>query len=427
MKGKVIDGRAKSGIFIDPKMFDTKKGAIKMFASNKLQTEEVKYHNEQARKMDMLICRINEAYNFERDKDNVSGKWLVNVVASGNVSQDFNSDKTLYRLFNDFISRKQRVNSSVKNLISCFYSLIRYEIYLRESGRKHRSFSFDVDIMAKEDIEGYRNYISNEKKLSEKYPVIFEKIQSSENTGKCRVKERGNNTVCEMMKNFKSFFSWMNREGITDNRPFDTIEIGTQKYGTPFYITCEERDKIASTPMPTEKLERQRDIFVFQCLVGCRVSDLRRLTPDNITDGILVYTPHKTKEDGQQSLQARVPLHKKAIELIRKNAGKDRYGRLFPVTSNVTYNSDIKRIFVLSGINRMVEVRNPVTGEMENRPINAVASSHLARRTFVGNLYLKVADPNLIGKMSGHVEGSKSFARYRKIEDETLKNVIELL
>ena len=59
--------------------------------------------------------------------------------------------------------------------------------------------------------------------------------------------------------------------------------------------------------------------------------------------------------------------------------------------------------------------------------INEIASSHLARRTFVGNAYFKVSDPNIIGKMSGHVEGSKAFSRYRKIEDSTLLDVINQL
>ena len=81
----------------------------------------------------------------------------------------------------------------------------------------------------------------------------------------------------------------------------------------------------------------------------------------------------------------------------------------------------------MAGITRKVEVRNPKTGETEFKPINEIASSHLARRTFVGNAYFKVSDPNIIGKMSGHVEGSKAFRRYRNIEDETLINVINLI
>lgn len=95
-----------------------------------------------------------------------------------------------------------------------------------------------------------------------------------------------------------------------------------------------------------------------------------------------------------------------------------------PFISAIKYNVAIKDIFTLAGITRKVEVRNAKTGEMELRPINELASSHIARRTFVGNAYKQVADPNIIGKMSGHVEGSKAFARYRDIDDETLKDVI---
>jgi integrase len=146
-----------------------------------------------------------------------------------------------------------------------------------------------------------------------------------------------------------------------------------------------------------------------------------------IHNGVLVYTPHKTKDETSEAIQARVPLHQKALSLIEKYRGVDPEGRLFPFITAQRYNGAIKVIFKMSGIVRKVEIRNPKTGENEFVPINEVASSHLARRTFIGNAYFKVTDPNLIGKMSGHVEGSRAFARYRKIEDETLKEVIDLI
>lgn len=65
---------------------------------------------------------------------------------------------------------------------------------------------------------------------------------------------------------------------------------------------------------------------------------------------------------------------------------------------------------------RPVVVYNPTTGEQEIHPLNEVASSHLARRCFVGNLYKQVKDPNLVGALSGHKEGSRAFARYRVID-----------
>ena len=247
-----------------------------------------------------------------------------------------------------------------------------------------------------------------------------------------------------MRTRLKSLFLWFYEEGLTANRPFDGVKIGTAKVGTPYYITIEERNQIANTDlaakwetmskeekkparMPLKTLMEQRDIFVFQCLIGCRVGDLLKMTDSCINNGILVYTPHKTKDEGFDSFQARVPLHQKALELIEKYRGVDSKGRLFPFITAQRYNDAIKVIFSMAGITRKVEVRNPRTGENEYKPINEIASSHLARRTFVGNAYFKVSDPNLIGKMSGHVEGSKAFKRYRRIEDETLKSVIDLM
>ena len=86
---------------------------------------------------------------------------------------------------------------------------------------------------------------------------------------------------------------------------------------------------------------------------------------------------------------------------------------------------------VKAGIERMVTVRNPVTGKNEQKCIADVASSHLARhlarRTFVGNLYKQVKDPNLVGKLSGHKEGSRAFARYRDIDDDMVREMTDLL
>ena len=75
----------------------------------------------------------------------------------------------------------------------------------------------------------------------------------------------------------------------------------------------------------------------------------------------------------------------------------------------------------------MITVLNPTTGREEKRPLNELASSHLARRTFVGNLYKKVKDPNLVGSLSGYAEWSKAFARYREIDEDMKKELVDLL
>ena len=59
--------------------------------------------------------------------------------------------------------------------------------------------------------------------------------------------------------------------------------------------------------------------------------------------------------------------------------------------------------------------------------LDEVASTPTERKTFIGNLYKQVKDPNLIASMSGHTEGSRAFARYRNIDDDMKKELVNLL
>ena len=79
------------------------------------------------------------------------------------------------------------------------------------------------------------------------------------------------------------------------------------------------------------------------------------------------------------------------------------------------------------GVDRMVTIIDSLTGKEDKKPICEVAASHMARRTFIGNLYKKVQDPNIVASLSGHVEGSRAFSRYREIDKEIKTNVVKLL
>ena len=59
-------------------------------------------------------------------------------------------------------------------------------------------------------------------------------------------------------------------------------------------------------------------------------------------------------------------------------------------------------------------------------PINEIASSHMARRTFIGNIYKLVKDPNLVSALTGHVEGSRAFSRYRTIDIDMKKDLVKI-
>lgn len=58
---------------------------------------------------------------------------------------------------------------------------------------------------------------------------------------------------------------------------------------------------------------------------------------------------------------------------------------------------------------------------------NEIASNHMSRRTFIGNIYILVKDPNLVSALTGHVEGSRAFVRYRTIEEDLKKSLVDIL
>lgn len=56
-----------------------------------------------------------------------------------------------------------------------------------------------------------------------------------------------------------------------------------------------------------------------------------------------------------------------------------------------------------------------------------VRIGQMARRTFIGNIYKLVKDPNLVSVLTGHVEGSRAFNRYRDIDIDMKRDLVKIL
>lgn len=232
---------------------------------------------------------------------------------------------------------------------------------------------------------------------------------------------RGGNAVYSIMKRLRTFFNWCETTKRVENNPFRKYKLSECVYGTPYYMTIEELKLLYEFNFSLKRpaLGVQRDIFVFQSLVGMRIGDFYSLTTANIVSGALEYIPGKTLHETGRV--ARIPLTPWMQEILERY--KEGLG-LFPFISQQKYNKAIKEMLRIAGINRVVTILNPTTRVEEQHPIFEVASSHMARRNFIGNLYASVQDPDLISSMTGHVEGSKAFARYRAIDDSIKKDVL---
>lgn len=309
-------------------------------------------------------------------------------------------------------------------------AMARYEMFLQLT--ENHDFRLNFNTMSADDMEDFFDYFRNEYSLVMDHKELFDKILESypaEGSDKHKVQpivERGHNTMVQREKAIKTLFHFLHDEGLTDNYPFRKKNKGkgTEHYGRVIALTKAEREHLGAFDLSADpKREKVRDIFYFQCCIGCRVSDLTKLRPSNIIDGAVVYTAQKTKDKEPEQLM--IPLNSKARALVAKYEGVSKKGLLFPFLSAQKYNDELKKVFEVCGLDRIVPVKNPLTGEDEFRPLYEVASSHLARKTFVSCLYFNGNDVQLISEMSGHSAKSKAFERYNDIRLEMKQKAVE--
>lgn len=355
--------------------------------------------------------RIERIYNEYHPRTSAQLTMLMQKPEGEEQEQ---KEKGLFELYDMFLNEKQRTAGSLQTYNTLHHCLIRYEAYKRTV--------LTTDALDKEFVFDFERYMKDEWKIVEKRPALIELCPESR-----AIKPRGINTIAKQLKNLSAFLNWLVANDYMRHNPMQTYKKPAQVYGTPFFLTIEEREKIYNFDYATvgrAELNEARDVFVLQCLVACRVSDLFKLRRANVRGEFIEYIPKKTANS--RARVVRVPLTAKAKEiLIRYKDLPD--GMILPLTYPQKYNKQIKDLVQLAGIDRMVTILDPQTRKEVNKPIYEVASSHMARRTFIGNLYNKVQDPNLISSMSGHAEGSRAFARYRAINDDVKKSVVNLL
>ena len=412
------DIKAASELTISPNHWSSEKQGYKDRVALVSEEKKQALNNE----VQNILNLINQNYTPESGSE-----WLSTLIDKYHHPNRYKTKEEieaenkpmLLELFSEFLVKHKLSEVRKKNFRVIQRTLARYELYVRATKKGQKDFILDVDTVTPETLRDMWDFFENEYQYYELYPSIYETIPE-----KRTPQPRGKNTLIDCFSRIRTFFLWCFDNKLTANRPFDKFPIEECKYGTPIYINLEERDRIFNADLSaTPQLEIQRDIFIFQTLIGCRVSDLYRMTKLNIVNGAVEYIQKKTKEGNPVTV--RVPLNDKAKEILERY--KDHEGKLLPFISEQKYNEAIKKIFKLSGVDRIVTILDPLTRDEVKKPLYEVASSHLARRTFIGNIYKKVKDPNLVSALSGHKEGSKAFRRYRDIDEEMKKDLVKLL
>lgn len=435
--GRGLDYRAKTNLYVQKEYWNEKAGTVKIptTRSNTLEKQElIKSLSELSTELATLSKDIREAFLVAGDEKS-GPDWLATFIQERNEARlaaskpveaeeeepEIDGTEEFFKTFEHFVSIQKISEIRKRHYNVIIRALKRFALYnVQEVSFTTLSSDMLREFAAFLESEHEFVGVDDKGKPCIKDPLYLEAYTA---VPECRLpKQRGENTIIGTMSRFHTFIRWARKNKYISEDPYDDYVIGTAIYGTPFYLTKEERNQLYAAKFPDNPgLEVQRDIFVFQCFIGCRVGDLMKMTRDNIINGAIEYVPRKTKEGRPWTV--RVPITPTAQEILNRYA--DLPGKkLLPFICEQDYNRAIKKMIKLAGIDRMVTTLNTVTREEEKHPIWEVASSHMARRVLVGNLYKEVKDPNLIAKISGHVENSRAFNRYRDIDEEMAKETI---
>ncbi len=235
------------------------------------------------------------------------------------------------------------------------------------------------------------------------------------------IKRCCNSTVVHDLKLLQAFFAELENTEEIRVSPFRKISTKKRRvimhvmYDDPVFLRAEEFRQVLQTKVPKE-LQLAKDIFVLNCAIGCRISDLLRLTPDKVSvsdDGIpyIHYIPSKTVGKQTTNKEVVTPLIEPAREIIRRTHLKLIDGNLNYAKQR--YNKSLRRLLEYCGINRQVSLFDSETGDNISKPLYEVATSKLARKTHIDMLNKVQINYYAAGL---HSAGSEAVFRYTSLE-----------
>lgn len=207
------------------------------------------------------------------------------------------------------------------------------------------------------------------------------------------------NTAIHKMKVIKKILKIAMEEGYIRAMPFKVKLVKDTLQYTP--LSVDELRTIRSRQFETARMAQVRDVFIFACYSGLAFTDLKNLTKDDMLideDGKewIVKPRQKTK------IISHIPLLPIAKELWEK------YDYKLPVLTNQKYNSYLKELADVCGINKNLH-------------------SHLARHTFATILLNSGVDMVSVSKILGHSNSRITEKTYAQMMPETImKRVIEV-
>lgn len=223
------------------------------------------------------------------------------------------------------------------------------------------------------------------------------------------------NSVGKHIANLKTFLNNAFERKLTTNQDFRMKAFKVIREEVDhIYLTKEEIRELETMALRRYSMEeRVRDLFLFACYTGLRISDLKRVSRQHIKHvGGEQYIEIEMKKTEKP---VTIPLSEK-LEAILEKYDKP-YGPFFDRLHDQKVNDVIKEVAAASSLfHQEVLINSTENGRRISAliPKYQLITNHTARRTFATNAVLDGYPYSAVMLITGH-KTEKAFLRYVKI------------
>ena len=357
-------------LFVTPGLWDTAAGKVSGKSAEAVQTNPL---------LEQIKARIVQHYNrIMQEEDFATAEKVKNAFLGIGVM-----NRTLMKDYTEFnTSFKEMVDSGTRDSSTfakylCVYNHLRNFL----SEKKNRK-----DIAYKE--------------LTEQFIMDFDSYLRD-------IIGLSHNTVWLYTMPVLHFVreAWLN--GIIKTNPFRKYEeTSTSKESDRTFLTEEELTKVATVELRLAQTRLVRDMYIFCCWTGLAHTDLRSLTYAEIQksdyDGRYWIITRRNKSE----VSSNIPLLDIPLQLIEKYRGLAKGNKVFPVPSDSSCNTQLRKIALQCGIQKEF-------------------TFHSSRHTFATTVILSNGGTiESLSKMMGH-KNITTTQIYAKITNEKISRDVE--
>lgn len=212
-----------------------------------------------------------------------------------------------------------------------------------------------------------------------------------ENLKAIMAKEMEASTLAHTLTKIKAVFEFAVNMGKIKSNPFFKVTI-ERKAKEVEKLDDEEVHRIVVKEFSNDRLNRIKDIFLFQIYTGLAYADMSNLKQDDIQYEDGMYFVRKNRQKTEVTFFS--VIGDEAMAILRK------YDYQLPILSNQKYNAYLKEIADLCNI---------------NKPLH----THIARHTCATRLLNQGMPLEIVAKVLGHTN-TRQTQHYAKLMDKTV-------